>query len=181
MVAILLGNGFEPLEAVAPCDILRRGGVEARFVSIHTQRLVEAGHGMRIEADCTLNELNDDDIEMVMLPGGLRGVESILASEKALSLVQTVYDRGGHVSAICAAPTILARLGLTEGKRATCYPGMEPEMGGARMQDAGAVRDGKILTGRAAGSAEEFGLMLLAALKGEAAAKQVAQAIVYTR
>lgn len=181
MVAILLGNGFEPLEAVAPCDILRRGGVEARFVSIHTQRLVEAGHGMRIEADCTLDELNDDDIEMVMLPGGLRGVESILASEKALSLVQTVYDRGGHVSAICAAPTILAKLGLTEGKRATCYPGMEPEMGGARMQDAGAVRDGRILTGRAAGSAEEFGLMLLAALKGEAAAKQVAQAIVYTR
>ena len=167
MVAILLGNGFEPLEAVAPCDILRRGGVEARFVSIHAQRLVEAGHGMRIE--------------MVMLPGGLRGVESILASEKALSLVQTVYDRGGHVSAICAAPTILARLGLTEGKRATCYPGMEPEMGGARMQDAGAVRDGRILTGRAAGSAEEFGLMLLAALKGEAAARQVAQAIVYTR
>ena len=108
-------------------------------------------------------------------------MESILASEKALSLVQSVYARGGHVSAICAAPTILARLGLTEGKRATCYPGMEPEMGGARMQDAGAVRDGRILTGRAAGSAEEFGLMLLAALKGEAAAKQVAQAIVYTR
>ena len=181
MVVILLGNGFEPLEAVAPCDILRRGGVETKFVSIHENRLVEAGHGIRIEADCTLDEIEPDAVEMVMLPGGLGGVQSILASEKALALVKGIYARGGFVSAICAAPTILAKLGLTEGKKATCYPGMEPEMGSAVMQDAGAVRDGRILTGRAAGSAEEFGLMLLAALKGEAAARQVAEAIVYTR
>ena len=181
MVSILLGNGFEPLEAVAPCDILRRGGVETKFVSIHDGRMVEAGHGIRVEADCTLDEIAPETVEMVMLPGGLGGVHSILASEKALALVKAVYARGGYVSAICAAPTILAKLGLTEGKRATCYPGMEPEMGGAVMQNAGAVRDGRILTGRAAGSAEEFGLLLLAALKGEAAAKQVAEAIVYTR
>lgn len=181
MVAILLGTGFEPLEAVAPCDILRRGGVETKFVSIQNERLVQAGHGIRIEADCTLNEIDPEQIEMVMLPGGLGGVHSILASEKALKLVKDVYARGGFVSAICAAPTILAKLGLTEGKKATCYPGMENEMGAAVMENAGTVRDGRILTGRAAGSAEAFGLMLLAALKGEAEARKVAEAIVYTR
>ena len=180
MVAILLGTGFEPLEAVAPCDILRRGGVETKFVSLST-RLVEAGHGIRIEADCTLDELEAENTEMVMLPGGLGGVRSILSCPKALELVKTVYARGGYVSAICAAPTILAELGITDGKNATCYPGMEDQMRGAQMQNAGAVRDGRVLTGRAAGSSEEFGLLLLAALKGEAAAEEVAKAIVYTR
>lgn len=181
MVAILLGNGFEPLEAVAPCDILRRGGVQTQFVSIHDTRLVEGGHGICIEADCLLSELDEENLEMVMLPGGMGGVHSILASERALTLVQNVYQHGGFVSAICAAPTILAKLGIADGKKATCYPGMEAEMGSAQMCDAGAVRDGRVLTGRAAGSAEEFGLLLLSALKGESTAERVADEIVYSR
>lgn len=181
MVAILLGNGFEPLEAVAPCDILRRGGVQTCFVSVHENCLVEGGHGIRIQCDCTLDGLDTEQVEMVMLPGGLGGVQSISRCERALSLVREVYARGGFVGAICAAPTILAALGLTDGKQAVCYPGMEEQMGTARMQNAGAVRDGRIVTGRAAGAAEEFGLMLLAALRGEEAARAVAEAIVYTR
>ena len=178
--AMLLGTGFEPLEAVAPCDILRRGGVDVTLASIGG-RLVTAGHGIRIEADCTLDELDAQALDMVILPGGLGGVESILASERAMALIQIMYENGKFVAAICAAPTILAKLGITDGRQATCYPGMEGQMGGAQMQPCGTVRDGKVLTGRAAGSAEEFGLMLLAALKGEAAAEKVAGEIVYSR
>ena len=180
MVAMLLGTGFEPLEAVAPCDILRRGGVEVKLAAIG-EKLVEAGHGVRVEADCTLAELDVKSLEMIILPGGLGGVRAIGASNAALGAVREVYDAGGFVAAICAGPTVLARLGLLEGKKATCYPGCEDEMAGAVMQNAGVVRDGRIITGRAAGAAVDFGLALLAALKGEDEAKRVAAEIVYER
>lgn len=180
MVAMLLGTGFEPLEAVAPCDILRRGGVDVKLAAIG-EKLVEAGHGVRVEADCLLSELDANEIEMIILPGGLGGVRAISECDAALRLVRQVYDAGGFVAAICAGPTILAKLGLLKGKKATCYPGMEDEMAGAVMQNAGVVRDGRIITGRAAGAAEEFGFALLAALKGEQAAKTIAEQIVYER
>lgn len=180
MVAMILGTGFEPLEAVAPCDILRRGGVEVKLAAIGDP-LVGAGHGVRVQADCTLAELDAANLEMVILPGGLGGVQAIGASAAALALVREVYHAGGYVAAICAGPTVLAKLGLLEGKQATCYPGCEGQMAGALMQNAAVVRDGRIITGRAAGAAADFGLALLAALKGEQEAKRVADEIVYVR
>ena len=109
MVALILGTGFEPLEAVAPCDILRRGGIEVCCASVG-ERLVEAGHGIRIEADCTVAELDAEKLDMIVLPGGLGGVQSILGSEETLELIRRVYDEGKFVAAICAAPSILAKL-----------------------------------------------------------------------
>ena len=177
MVAILLGTGFEPIEALAPCDILRRGGVEVKLAALEG-RVVEGGQDIRVEADCALGDLNEEELEMVMLPGGLGGVHSILACEPALALVRRAYEADKWIGAICAAPQILAKLGITDGRKATCYPGVEAVMGGAKMQDAGVVRDGKVITGRAAGSAEAFGLALLAALRGEQTARRVADEIV---
>lgn len=178
MVAIILGTGFEPMEAIAPCDLLRRGGVQVQLAGIGA-RDITGGHGIRVHTDCLLSELDAANLDMVILPGGLGGVESILACPAALELVQQVYAAGGYVAAICAAPTILARLHLTDGRRVTCYPGMEEQMGSAVMANVGAVQDGRILTGRAAGSADEFGLLCLRALKGAAAADKVASGIVY--
>ena len=177
MVTILLGTGFEPVEALAPCDILRRGGVEVKLTALEG-RVVEGGHGIRVEADCRLSELDEEKLEMVVLPGGLGGVHSILACDKALALVRRAYDAGKLIGAICAAPQILAKLGITDGRRATCYPGVEAMMGNAVMQDAGVVCDGAVITGRAMGSAEAFGLALLAALRGDETAQRVAQEIV---
>lgn len=180
MIAMLLGTGFEPLEAVAPCDILRRGGLDVRMASIG-ERVVEAGHGIHVVADCTIDDLTLDQLDMVILPGGLGGVCSILESPRALALVHAVYDAGKYVCAICAAPIILANLGITDGKAATCYPGFEEQMGAAQMQNADVVRDGRVITGRAAGAAIDFGLALLAALKDEETANKVKNGIVYTR
>ena len=177
MVAILLGTGFAPVEALAPCDILRRGGVEVRLAALEG-RVVEGGQGIRVEADCALSDLSVNDLEMVVLPGGLGGVHSILACDEALRLVRRAYDAGKLIGAICAAPQILAKLGITDGRKATCYPGVEAVMGNALMQDAGVVCDGAVITGRAMGSAEAFGLALLAALRGEETAQRVAQEIV---
>lgn len=175
MVYIILGNGFEEMEAIAPCDILRRGGVEVQFAGIGGTA-VTGGHGIVVQADVTVEQMRD--AEMVVLPGGLGGVESILGSEEAMKAVKTAWESGKFVAAICAAPTILAKLGITNGKKATCYPGMEDEMGGAEMTGLPAVRDGMVICGQAAGTAVEFGLELLKALKGETVAEQVRSSIV---
>lgn len=178
MVYIILGKGFEEAEALVPCDLLRRAGIDVRFAGIGGLE-VTGGHGITLRADCIAEEAALCEAEMLVLPGGLGGVASIRASAPVLSAVRSVYARGGYVAAICAAPTVLAELGITDGKNATCYPGMENEMGSANMQDASAVCDGKVITGRAAGAAFDFGLALITALRGQSAAQKVAAGIVY--
>ena len=131
MVVMILGSGFEPVEAIAPCDILRRGGVEVQLAGIGG-RMVEAGHGVTVQADCTIEEADFDRAEMVVLPGGLGGVRSILGCKAAMDAVGQAYDDGKFVAAICAGPTILAQLHITDGKTATCYPGCEAQMGSAK-------------------------------------------------
>lgn len=178
MVYIILGTEFEDMEAVCPCDILRRGGVEVQFAGIGG-RLVTGGNGVTVQTDCTVEEIDFEKLEMIVLPGGMGGVHSILASETALNAVKWAYENEKYVAAICAAPTILAKLGVTDGKRATVYPGMEDQMGSAVMQDANAVRDGKVLTGRAPGAAMDFGLLLLQTLKDAETAARVQSGMVY--
>lgn len=178
MVIMILGTGFEPVEAIAPCDILRRGGVEVTLAGIGGMT-IEAGHGITVKADCTVEEADFENAEMVVLPGGLGGVKSILGCETALNAVKTAYEAGKFVAAICAGPTILAHLHITDGKTATCYPGCEAQMGSAKCVSQDVARDGSVITGRAAGAAIPFGLSLLEALRGEETAKTVAGAIVY--
>ena len=178
MVYIILGKGFEPMETVAPCDILRRGGADVRFAGIGGT-LIEGGHGICVQADCTVEEMKLENTDMVILPGGLGGVHAILASETAMNFIRLAYEKNCLIAAICAAPTILAKLHITDGRKATCYPGLEDQMGAAQMIPCGAVQDGNVITGRAAGAADEFGLACLRALKGEEAARQIASDIVY--
>ena len=179
MVYIILGTGFEEMEAICPCDILRRGGVEAKLAGIGGTQIT-GGNGITVQADCTVEEMDLEQMELIMLPGGMGGVHSILGSETAMEAVRYAHEQGRLVSAICAAPTILAKLGITGGKQAVVYPGLEEQMGSARMQDVNAVRDGRVLTGRAPGAAVDFGLMLLEALKGAETAAQVRAGLVYT-
>lgn len=178
MVTIILGNGFEEIEAVAPCDILRRGGVEVTYAGIGGT-LIKGGNGITVRADCTVEELDLDKVEMIVLPGGMGGVRSILGSEAAMNAVKTVYEQGKLTAAICAAPTILAKLHITDGKHATVYPGMEPDMGTAIMEDTNAIRDGNVLTGRAPGAALDFGYLLLETLKGREVMEKVRGGMVY--
>ena len=179
MVYILLGNGFEETEAIAPCDILRRAGVPVQFVGLGS-REIAGGHGITVCADITAEEMDIDEMEMIVLPGGMGGVHSILGSEAALDAVRYAWDHGRWVAAICAAPTVLAQLGITDGKKATCYPGLEVQMGSALMQPGAAtVQDGRLLTGAGPGTALDFGLLLVRALRGEACAKKVYDGLVY--
>lgn len=178
MVYVLLGTGFEETEAIAPIDLLRRAGVQVMTVGV-SGKTVYGGHGIGIEADITLGEMDLTDLDMIVLPGGLGGVASVRASKEAMNAIAFAYENDRYVAAICAGPTVLADLHITDGKNTTCYPGCESGMGSAVVaENAACVTDGKLITGTSAGCAIPFGLALIAALKGEEAANTVAQQIV---
>lgn len=177
MVYMLLGTGFEETEAIAPLDLLRRAGVEVATVGLNG-KVIYGGHGIGVEADLEIGQIDLTNLEMIILPGGLGGVASIRACEKAMEAVRFAWENGKYTAAICAGPTVLADLGITDGKKATCYPGCEDQMGTAIMEEAAAVTDGRLITGTSAGCAVSFGLALIAALKGQQEADRIAQQIV---
>lgn len=178
MVYMLLGTGFEETEAIAPLDLLRRAGVDVKTVGVNG-KTVYGSHRIGIEADIELSEMDLTSMEMIILPGGLGGVASIRASKEAMDALKFGWDNGKFVAAICAGPTVLADLGITTGKNATCYPGCESGMGSAIMaENAACVRDGNLITGTSAGCAIAFGLALIEAMKGKETADTIAQQIV---
>lgn len=177
MVYLLLGTGFEETEAIAPVDLLRRAGVAVSTVGING-KVITGSHGIPITADLTLEQMDLSTLDMIVLPGGLGGVASIQACPAALDAVRFAWEQGKFVAAICAGPTILASLGITQGRNATCYPGCESQMGSANLLPQAAVTDGRLITGTSAGCAIPFGLALIAALKGQPAADAVARQIV---
>ena len=122
MVYMLLGTGFEETEAIAPLDLLRRAGVDILTVGING-KIVYGSHKIGVEADIELGEVDLTNLEMVILPGGLGGVASIRASKEAMDIVRFAYENNKFTAAICAGPTVLADLGIVDGKNATCYPG----------------------------------------------------------
>ncbi len=178
MVYVLLGTGFEETEAIAPIDLLRRANVPVLTVGLNGKNIT-GGHGITVKADITVKEMDLTQLEMIVLPGGLGGVSSILNCKEAMDAIAFAYENNKLIGAICAAPTILAKLGITDGKKATCYPGCEENMGNAHMvTDVPCVRDGNIITGASAGCATAFGLMLVEAIKGEAVKNSIAKQIV---
>jgi len=177
MVYMLLGSGFEETEAIAPLDLLRRAGVEVATVGING-KIIYSSHGIGVEADLELGQMDLTKLEMIVLPGGLGGVASIKASKEAMDAVRFAYENGKYTAAICAGPTILAELGITDDKNVTCHPSCEDRMGSARLTAAAAVIDGKVITGTSAGCSIPFGLKLIEALQGPEAAAAMAQQIV---
>jgi len=178
MVYMLLGTGFEETEAIAPLDLLRRANIPVMTVGLNG-KTVYGGHGIGVEADITIEEMDLTQLEMIVLPGGLGGVASIRACKEAMEALRFAYENDKFVAAICAGPTVLADLGITDGKTAVCYPGCESGMGSARiLPDAACTQDGRVITGTSAGCAIPFGLALIAALKGQEAADTVKAQIV---
>ena len=179
MVYLFLAPGFEESEAVVPADLLRRAGLPVSLVGLNAAT-VAGGHGIAVAADLTLEQVVLSSQDMLLLPGGKGGVESMQMDLFALALIQKAHTVGCYLAAICAAPTLLAHLGLLDRRSAVCYPGMEGEMGSAVVQKgAPVVADGHIITGEAAGSSFPFGLKLVEVLKGAEAARQVCHAVHY--
>ena len=179
MVYILLAPGFEEAEALVPVDMLRRANIETATVSI-TGEPVPGSHGVTVLADVTLDDVDLSRADMIVLPGGGPGYKNLGKEPKVEQLVRNAAEKGLWLAAICAAPTLLGRWGLLEGKNAVCYPGMEEGLTGAQPQmDQGVVVAGKVITGRAAGSAFDFGLTLVETLAGKEESDKVRHGIYY--
>ena len=121
-----LANGFEEIEALAPVDILRRADVTVQTVSVTGSQLVESSHGVTIKTDLLFEQAGDfSDADLLMIPGGMPGSTNLNAHEGVRQALRRQYDAGRRVAAICAAPMVLASIGILQGKRATCSPGFK--------------------------------------------------------
>ena len=163
-VALLLAEGFEELEALTPVDILRRAGIAIDTIAI-ASRSVTGSHGITVVADKVQSEVNPKDYGTVIFPGGMPGAVNLDASDFSDKMIEAVLANGGRLAAICAAPLVLGRRGLLEGKRATCFPGFESELRGATVTGEDVVTDGNITTASGMPAAYAFALELERLLK----------------
>ncbi len=171
----LMADGFEETEVVAPLDILRRGEVKVTLASIHENTRVEGGHGLVVETDILLSEADVHSFQGVFLPGGGLGVRNLQKSEAALDIIRRFYHEKKWVTAICAAPLLLVPAGIAQYHKLTSYPGVEKELApyARHYSEERVVADGKVITSRSAGTAEEFGLKILECLEGKEKAEEV--------
>ena len=178
-VALFLTNGFEELEALAPVDLMRRANIEVNTISINQEKEVVSSRKITILADKTIRDVNFDEYEMVVLPGG-PGTKNYFESKKVLEIVKK-FAENKKVGAICAAPTVLASLGILENRKAICFPACETdlEQGKAILTREAVVKDGNIITSRGAGTAIDFGLALIKELLGEEISEKIGKEIVY--
>lgn len=176
MIIVLFADGFEEIEALLPVDILRRGGLDVRTVGICGKTVV-GSHGIQLICDAEAGEINPDEVTMAIFPGGMPGATNLDSSEFTDRIISAVMNNGGRLAAICAAPLILGRRGLLEGKTATCYPGFEQELWGATIAKESVVTDGCITTAKGMGVALEFAEELLSLCVGKEKAAEISGAI----
>ena len=177
MVYVLLVDGFEEIEAIEPIDILRRGGVDLKTVGVY-KKSVTGSHGITVEADLAIEDVSVEDMELLMLPGG-PGHGKIEESEEAKKLIMSAVQKNCWLAAICASPSILGKMGLLNGKKATCFPGYEKFLQGAVSTLNKVEKDGKFITGKGAGAAAEFGFAMLEVLMGKETADKIKEGMQY--
>ncbi len=178
MIYLFLANGFEEVEALCPLDLLRRAGLSVTTVGVGGDTVTGA-HAITVTADIPDTLYRDSHPEMIILPGGMPGTRHLDASPTVESALRAARAHDAYIAAICAAPMILGKRGYLEGKRATCFPGFEEYLAGAILptDSSRVVKDGRIITAAGMGVAFEFGLALVATLKGEEAAAALRTAV----
>lgn len=148
MVIVLLANGFEELEALTSVDVLRRQNIDIRTVSVTQERLVTGTHGIQVMTDLLATDVPLEAISMLILPGGMPGVKNLDSSPVTHSFIDATLKNGGHLAAICAAPSIFGKHGMLTNIKATCFPGFEKELLNAVVVDERVVTDGIFTTAK---------------------------------
>lgn len=177
---VFLGDGFEECEGLITVDILRRAGVETLMASVMGRLDVDSSRHIVVKADVLAEDVDFDTVDLIVLPGGRLGTEN-LGKNAVVREVCVGFAADKHVAAICAAPSLLAELGLLEGKRATCHPDFEGQMAGAVLTGESVVTDGNITTGQGLGASFDFSFELVCMLAGKEAAEQIKRAICYRK
>lgn len=165
MVYVHLADGFEEIEALTVVDVLRRADIPVKTVSVMAGKTVMGAHDIPVIADLMFAEADYESCEMIILPGGMPGTINLGRHEGLAKQIASFDAHGKWIAAICAAPSVLGKMSLLKGKRATSFPGFENELIGAEYSEERVVRDGKIVTSRSAGTAMEFALELVRLLK----------------
>lgn len=176
---LFFATGFEEVEALTVVDILRRGGVDCKTVSVTGDYDVTSSHAITVRADLLFDEQDLGDGDMLILPGGIPGTPNLKAHAGLDKLIDQYHEAGKYLAAVCAAPTVYGEKGLLKGKKATCYPGMEEGLVGADKQTDKVVCDGQFITSRGMGTCVDFGLTLLAKLTDKDTAQTIGKKIVY--
>lgn len=174
-----MADGFEDIEALIPLDIMRRGGTDFRTVSITDSNEVTSAHGVTIKTDMTFSEACLDDVDLLMLPGGMPGAENLNNHEGVKNALMRHAEKGKLIAAICAAPMVLGGLGLLKGRRATCYPGFEQYLEGAEYTAELYSVDGNIVTGEGPAAALPYAYTLLSMLADKDTADGIAAGMRY--
>ena len=160
-IFVFLAEGFEEIEALTPVDVLRRAGLSVQIVSVMDEQIVAGAHGVPVLADKMFAEINPEDAEMILLPGGLPGATNLDAHEGLGQMIQDFAKEEKPLAAICAAPLVFGNRGLLQGKKATCYPGFETYLQGAEYTAALVEKDGNFITGKGPGAAMEFAFAIV--------------------
>ena len=179
MIYLFFATGTEEIEALGTADIIRRAGLDLRIVSITKERIVTGAHGIRVETDALLKDIEFFDADLLIFPGGMPGATNLAACEDLNEHIRDHVYLGRPVAASCAAPLILGRLGLLEGKRATCYPGFEEELRGATCTGALVEQDGLFITGKGPAAVFEFGYTIVERMKDKATADALREGMLY--
>lgn len=180
MVYVFFADGFEELEALTPVDVLRRAGVRVTTVGIGAREITGA-HQIAVTCDTTAESVAPEDLEMVVLPGGMPGTKNLEASPVVMSFLDKALAEHKWIAAICAAPSILGHRGILRGKEAICFPGFEQALEGAVLSERHVCVDesgeSRVVTAKGAGVALEFALTLVSCLKGETAARALRESM----
>lgn len=177
MIYVMLADGFEDIEALEPVDILRRAELDVKTVGVCGKRVTSA-HGVTVEADILIDEVRTEDMDMLVLPGGA-GHTVLDESGEVNSLIAYAAENGIYIAAICASPSLLGKRGLLCGKKYTCFPGFEKFCGGGIFSEEKTVLDGKILTGKGAGAAAEFGFGIAEIFRDKKTADEIRRTMQY--
>ena len=174
--AIILAKGFEEIEALSVVDILRRGDVEVKIVGLE-EMMIEGTHGIKVMADVIFESVNFNEIDMIILPGGLPGATNLANSAKLEAKLRQFDKASKYLAAICAAPTVLDKAGVIKSSF-TCYPGCESQISASGYQkDQNVVVDKNIITAKGPALAMEFSLKLLEILTNKTKANSVAKGL----
>lgn len=176
MILVLLADGFEEIEALTSVDMLRRAGLDIRTVGMNG-KIIAGSHKIPVICDIEPNEVELDKVSLVILPGGMPGALNLDASPFTDKIIAAVNKNGGRIAAICAAPLVLGRRGLLNGKQAVCYPGFENELTGAEIVNQSVVTDGNITTAKGMGAALLFAEELVSLICGEEVKNSLSSAI----
>jgi len=178
-VCVFLAEGMEEIEALTVVDLCRRAKIELSTVSITDSRAVTSSHGITVQADKVLSEIEFEEVDMIVLPGGMPGTLNLEACEPLMEQVAAFDKQGKGLAAICAAPSIFGHKNLLEGRKACCYPGFEKELKGALVSYNSVEVSDHIITSRGMGTAIDFALSIVARIKGQTCADEIEKAIIY--